>query len=382
MALTSCICSNTNNRKAADRPIKDINSKTNLFYQIEMEDIINSNNLSEIDTIIKKIDFVYIENEEGPILSEVNINLCKVDDKYIISSFRSNGVFQFDNSGHYEKTIITRGKAKNELSSDLYRWTYNKHNNILTISLGYKIINYDLNKRKNRVISFDKYYYNAILLNNSNYVVLPNIDGNSISESIYLSFLDDNGREIENKKYVKSRDLAYEMPRYYDGSLETYGLYSNDYGTILYRDLYNDTIYNVSSKDKIEPYIILNRGKYAPSIKDNNIDKKRRKIYIKDVNETHKYLFIKYQYDEKMWSVIIDKVTSKIISKMGIDLANRTLPFINYSHFFRCKISEGDSIIVGVVAYDEDKIYCIARPIDMKNIDDYQNPVIMEVFLK
>lgn len=380
LTCTSCTCSNIDNKQAENEQIE--NRNTNSFYQITMDDIINSENISEIDTIIKNIDFIYLENKEGPTLSEVNINLSKVGEKYIISSFRSNGVFQFDNSGHYEKTIITRGKAKNELSSDLYRWTYNKDHNVLTISLGYKIVYYDFNRNKNGGISFDQYYYNTIMLNSNNYVALPNINGNSISESIYLSFLDNNGKKIESKEYTKNRDLAYEMPKYYDGPLETYGLYSNSYGTVLYRDMFNDTIYNVSSNNKIEPYIVLNRHKYAPSVKDNNLDKKREKIFIKDVNETEKYFFIKYQYDEKMWSVILDKGTSKIISKVEIELTDRTTPFLNYSHFLKCKISENNSIIVGVVSYDKDKIYCIARPVDLENIDDYQNPIIMEVSLK
>lgn len=355
---------------------------TSSFYQIKMDEIISSDNLSKVDTIIKNIDFIYLENKEECILSEANISLCKVGEKYIISSFRSNGVFQFDNVGHYEKTIITKGKAKNELSSDLYRWTYNKYNNVLTISLGYKVVFYDFNKNKDGGISFDQYYYNTIMLNNNDYVALPNINGNSISKSVYLSFLDNNGKNIENKKYTKERNLSYEIPKCYDGPLETYGLYSSLCGTVLYRDIFNDTIYDVSSKNNIKPYIILKRDKYTPNVKDNNIEKKRGKIYFKDINETNKYFFIKYQYDEKMWSIILTKDTFRIISKVEIDLRDRTTPFLNYSHFFKYKISENNSIIVGVVSYDKDKIYCIARPVDLENIDDYQNPIIMEISLK
>lgn len=354
------------------------------FYNFNLQDIDKYVNIDTgvLNSIAQKINFIRLQSGRSSSLTDLNLILDKVEDKLIASSLRSF-VIQFDSAGNYEKKLVDIGRAKNEVQNRLYQWTF--QNNQVTLCQGNKMIAYNPLTGKTKGYLSEQYYYNTILLRDGNYVALPNL-GPEMKDDRYLDFLDAGYEIVKSVSYTSSRDVYYWVPNSYTGRLDTYGLYPSYTGDVLFKDLFNDTIYKIKDINTIIPYICLKRGDLAPTV-ENVTDKSdnNRLIYIKNVAESENYVFVNYGFQESMYSVVLEKETGTPLILTEMEFKNAT-SIINSRYFIDYITPKGKRIKVGIVNVARDRLYCVVRTGDaldfMPQMSEYDNPLILEVILK
>ena len=346
------------------------------FYNFNLQNIDKYVNIDTgvLNSIAQKINFIHLQSSRNSNLTDLNLILDRMGNKFIASSLRSC-VMQFDSAGNYEKKLVDIGRAKNEVQNRLYQWTF--QNNQVTLCQGNKMITYNPLSGKTKGYLSKQYYYNAILLRDGNYVALPNL-GPEMKDNRYLDCLD-TGYEI-----LKS--VSDGVTKSYPGRLDTYGLYPSYMGVVVFKDLFNDTIYKIKDVNTIIPYICLVRGNSAPTVENvTDESNNKRLIYIKNVTESENYVFVSYGFQESMFSVVFEKETGIPLILTEMEFKNAT-SIINSRYFIDYVTPVGKRIKVGVVNVARDRLYCVVKTGDaldfMPQMSEYDNPLILEVILK
>ena len=359
-------------------------SRGDSFYDFDLQNLGKCVSLDTgvLNSIAQKINFIRLQNTNSSNLTNLNLMLDRVGSKLIASSLRSC-VLQFDSTGNYEKKLVDIGRAKNEIQNRLYQWTF--QNSQVTLCQGNKMIAYNPLTGKTKGYLSKQYYYNTILLRDGNYVALPNL-GPEMKDERYLDFLDAEYELVKSVSCIPSRDVYYWLPNSYTGHLDTYGLFPSYTGDVLFKDLFNDTIYKIEDMNTLVPYICLKRGDFAPTVKnvtsesDNN-----RLIYIKNVAESENYVFVNYGCQKSMFSVVFEKEAGTPLIQTEMEFENAT-SIINSRFFIDYVTPMGKRIKVGIVNVARDRLYCVVRTEDalefMHQMGEYDNPLILEVILK
>ena len=354
------------------------------MYEFDLQAVVEQQHGDSItlNSIAQKINFIHLQSGCSSCLTALNLILDRVEDKLIVSSLGSP-VMQFDSAGNYEKKLVDIGRAKNEIQGRLYQWTF--QNNQVTLCQGNKMVACNLLTGKIQGFFSKQYYYNAILLRDGNYVALPNL-GPEMKEDRDLDFLDAGNEIVKSVSYMSSRNIYYQIPDSYTGRLETYGLYPSYTGDVLFKDLFNDTIYKIKDMDTIMPYICLKRGDLTPSPRDVTDEPANKGfIFIKNVAESVSYVFVNYSFQESMFSVVFEKSTGSPLIITEIGFKNAT-SIVNSRYFIDYVTPIGKKIKVGIVNVLGDRVYCVVRTEDaldfMPQMSEYDNPLILEVILK
>lgn len=374
----SCITSGTKKSRV------NVMSIEKSMYEFDLQAVVKQQYGDSItlNSIAQKINFIHLQSGRSSNLTTLNLILDRVGNKLIASSLRSF-VMQFDSAGNYEKKLVDIGRAKNEIQGRLYQWTF--QNNQVTLCQGNKMITYNPLSGKTKGYLSKQYYYNAILLRDGNYVALPNL-GPEMKEDRYLDFLKTGYEIVKSVSYTSSRNIYYRVHDSYTGRLETYGLYPSYTEDALFKDLFNDTIYKIKDINTIMPYICLKRGDLAPNV-GSVIDEPDNKgfIYIKNVAESERYVFVNYSFQESMFSVVLEKATGNPLILTEMEFKNAT-SIINCRYFIDYVTPIGKKIKVGIVNVLGDRVYCVVRPEDaldfMPQMSEYDNPLVLEVILK
>lgn len=378
------IACNSSKTKKTQVNASSIENMEESMYVFDLESAlrqpcVDSNSLN---SIAQEINFIHFDNSRNSLLTNLNLILEKVDNKFIASSMKSC-VMEFDSNGIFQKKLIDIGRAKNEVQNKLYQWAY--QNDQLTLCQGNKMITYSPFTKKTKGYISKQYYYNVILLKDGNYVALPNL-GPEMADSRYLDFLDANYEILQSVSYNQKRAIHYLLPKFYTGHLETYGLYPSYTGEALFKDVFNDTIYTVKGVNRIVPYIYLKRGDFMPTVRNvTNESGNKELIFIKNIAESERYVFVNYGFQESMFSAIFYKESGEIVNLAEMKLEKAT-SIINSKFFIDYITPKGKKIKVGIIGIKRDRIYCVVRTQDaldfMPGMDEYDNPLILEVILK
>lgn len=356
----------------------------NVFYEFDIQNIDKQNRIDTgtLNSISQKIKFICLESGSNSVLTDLNLQLDRIEGDFVVSCLRSP-VLQFDSTGLYRKKLIDIGRANNEVQHGLYQWTY--HNGQLNLCQGNKMITYIPSTKSLKGYLAQQHYYNSILLKDGHYVALPYL-GPEMFEQRYLDFLDSEYEIVQSISYLQERDIYYRLPPMYTGNLETYGLYPSYTGDALFKDVFNDTIYKVKDVNTIVPYIHLKRGDLSPSVKNvTNTSVNKDLIYVKNVAESAKYVFVNYSYQESVFCAVFCKETRKLISFTRMSLDNST-SLINSKYFIDYITPKGKKVKAGILTITEDRLYCVVKTKDaigfIPEMDEYDNPLILEVELK
>lgn len=355
-----------------------------LFYEFDLQAIAKEGKVDSgtLNSMAQQINFICLESEKQAFLSNLNLQIDKAGDHLVTSSFRSS-ILLFDSVGNYKKRLIDIGRAKHEIQNRLHHWAW--QNGRLTLCQGNKMITYTPASGKVKGFLSEQYYYNTLLLKDGHYVALPNL-GPEMNDSRYLDFLDSEYKVVKSIAYPQQQDIYYSLPQSYTGCLETYGLYPSYTGDALFKDLFNDTIYQVKDINTIVPYIHLKRGDLLPTVKNvTQTPANKDLIYIKHVAESEKYVFVNYGYKESVFSAILSKNNEwpPILTEIKLDNATS----INNSKYFIDYVTpKGKKIKAGILTVGSDRLYCVVKTEDaidfMPEMDEYDNPLILEVILK
>lgn len=335
-----------------------------------------------LNSIARQIRFIRLENTPQSLLTNLNLIIDEVEGKFMASSFGS-GVMQFDSLGNYEKKVIDIGRAKNEVQNRLYQWVY--QNDQIALCQGHKMITYTPSTGIARGYLSNQHYCNVVFLKNGEYVALPNL-GPEMKGGRYLDFLDQEYKVVQSLSDTSGREIYYRLPISYTGPLETYGLYSSYTGDALFKDMFNDTIYKVKDASTIVPYICLKRGDRVPTVK-NVVDEGyfNDRVFIQNVGESEDYVFVKYGYSESVFSAVFSKTSGENVMNTGIGLKESN-SLINSMYFMDYITPKGKKIKVGISVIKGDRLFCVVRTVDalefMPQMNEYDNPLILEVMLK
>ena len=344
-----------------------------------------------INNIAKDISFIPIERSTEVLLTVVDFRVARIDDSYYISSMaggsRFSGIIRLDTMGRFKEHVVQIGRGPKELPR-WFEWSCNNTLNQIVASSLYDIIVYSFENDVTNKYSLSGYFGKGFLLSDGNIVGLPKITGTGDVDTPYLCFLNQEGEVIKSLYYPQKRNIFYDIWATQGrdvGPLEVYGLYAGHSGDALFEDMYNDTIYRVSSINEIHPYIILGRGSLAPKVKEV-LDRKAKvnRVTLRRVLETEKYLFIVYEYKDLHYSGIWEKQSSTLIGNMETDFFK--IPVINNRGFTMYLTPNGDKIPIGIAGYSDGKLYGVLGANQamefLPDIDEYDNPVLMVIELK
>ena len=177
-----------------------------------------------------------------------------------------------------------------------------------------------------------------------------------------LFFRNPQSEIIHSIYYPQKRDIAYQVP---DGGyhVPTYNLYPTYTGDALFEDIFNDTIYRIRSMDDINPYIIINRGSFAPDLEAaTNPTARIQKMYLERILETKNNLFVSYRYRNEKYTAIWDKQIRSFISNIKSDNSvEQQIVSSNLNGFIFTKYQtpKGKEILIPILDYYDGKIYSV-----------------------
>ena len=391
-----CSCKGENTKKA--KVVESINDKDSITvfdFSANLSKGCSIDTLS-YDNLIKSVRYIPLETNENSMLGKGDITVRMIAGKFIVSTGRGNFLIlkEFDLNGKYISNLFNIGRGRNEIPLPYY-WIANDSLNEIIIGGNDKMILFNVTTGDLSDVRLKESFFNltGILLCNSTIVkCLFNADDprTGTTDYPYMSFIDASGKIISERCYPTERDIAYSpISGVSSYPFETYLLKSTNYGAI-FKDLYNDTIYAIRSKDNIRARYVVKRGnKYMPIIEEalRSGDKKSDKIYFTDIIDSPEYLFISYYLDNNYNTSIWKKNEGKLIASYS------GIPRIDYKKYYWEYMAIMPFFFdgfKGVLPIDyvtaDNKIYVGVNASQLMNVlpdlKDDDNPVIIEITLK
>ena len=360
-----------------------------LDYERELDHLEHQADTITMNTIAKSIEMICLEVTKESLLSSLKFTIAEVKGDYYVSSgvfHTSSGVIRFDDQGNYKEKLIEVGRGPLELPY-VTHWSVNDSlNTVSMFGAETKLVTYNTCNREKRSLWIDKYGYNPILLNDSLYVAYEGAYPNKNSDLPYLNFFDFNGKVIHSCYYPKGHEVGYEILESHPRGIiyEGYGIFQDNKGNALLKDVFNDTIYRAKSMSDISPYICTYRGRMTP-LHDFATDIRRQSsaIYIHRLLETKGYFFISHLYNKTKQTTVWDKETKKIIARTVI-VDQRSREF-NYEHVVRYRTPNGDILFLNMVYAKGNTIYGVLRAEDAVKFVPHAgldaNPMLVKIVL-
>ena len=340
-----------------------------------------------INSISKNISFIPLETTEKALLSTENIKISMINGHYYISWSLDRvipKIFEFDSIGRFIDILIQRGQGPEELPMIVF-WSLNRNTQLLYASSMREIIFYSFeNATKNKHAIGSSFY--GCSLNDGTFIDLPNWYGEGETNTPYINFRNHEGEIIHSIYYKQKRDIAHDITENGSSvSVSSYCLYPTYTGDALFKDMFNDTIYRIRSKDDINPYLIIHSGSFAPVLKDaTNQATRIQKMYLSRILDTKKYFFIEYSHRTIRYTAIWDKRRQSFIS--NIKYNNSEEQRIASSNdksfgFTKYRTPKGKEIHIPLLDYYDGKIYSVLDAEQamefIPGVDFDDNPVLM-----
>lgn len=393
-AILICSCKGENAKKG--KVVESINDEDSIIvfdFSANLSKGCSIDTLS-YDNLIMSVRYIPLETNENSMLGKGDITVRKVADGFIVSSGRGDFLIlkEFDLNGKYISNLFNIGRGRKELPLPYY-WLSNDSVNEIVIGGTDKMLLFNVTTGDLSDVRLKEIFLKTILLCDSTMVACTFDASDSrtgTTDFPYMSFIDASGNIISERYYPEERDIAFmSISGVSTLPYEVYILKSTSYGAI-FKDLFNDTLYSVRSKDNVRAkYIIRRETKYMPTIEEalGNEDKKANKIYYRDITDSPEYLFISYWYKKLYHTAILDKKSRKIIA------SNNGLSREDYRKYFRtyyCYMPFSFDGFKGILPIDyvtaDNKIYVGVNASQLMNVlpdlKDDDNPVIIEITLK
>ena len=391
-----CSCKGENTKKGeVVESINDEDSITVFDFSANMSKECSIDTLS-YGNLIKSVRYIPLETNEKSMIGNGDITVIKVAGKFIVSSGRANFIIlkEFDLNGKYISNLFNIGRGRKELPLP-YFWIANDSVDEIIIGGNDKMLLFNVTTGDLSDVRLQESFFNltGILLCNGTIVqCLFNADDprTGTTDYPYMCFIDASGKKISERCYPAERDIAY-LPISGVSSypFELYLLKQTNYGAV-FKDLYNDTLYTIKSKDDIRARYVAKRGnKYMPTIEEalRSGEKKSDKIYFTDIIDSPEYLFISYYYDNNYNTSIWRKNECKLIASYS------DIPRTDYKKYYweyMAIMPFSFDGFKGVLPIDyvtaDNKIYIGTAASKLTgilpNLKDDDNPVIIEITLK
>ena len=342
-----------------------------------------------INSIAKDITFIPLETPDDAFLQVFNFKIAKINERYYISSsahIKFSGIMEFDSTGRFIGDLMLKnaGNGPNELPHMLIFWTSNHKTKSLVASSGSQILFHSFDNSITNKYNLGGPSWRECLLNDGTMVSLPDLISNGNPTIPYLHFRNQEMEVVHSIFYPQKRNITFSIAE--GGSpISMYSLWPTFTGDALFRDLLNDTLYRIRSIYDINPYIVIHRGSFTPTIKDaTNRAAREQKIFYDATLDTKKYLFVRYGYRNERYSSIWDKKTSELIANTKADLSDDYEKMVSYDwNFVRYRTPNGKKILINISYYMDGKLYAVLDAEDaMEFIPDVvydDNPILMVI---
>jgi len=334
-----------------------------------------------LNSIVDRVQFIPLETSKQSFFDNYAYRLTVTAENYFISGgVLNNKIIQFDHVGNYISEVVRTGRGPGELPI-IMRWNVNKTLNML-YALDHKVVIKSFTNGDIFDVVFENMPgYSIALLNDGSFVFAKQAGlGKRNADIPYLTFYDSHGKVIRSVHYTYNRDVDYDLPEGEANPNEFYRLETNYRDDALFYDIYNDTIFCIKNKNSIIPYVVLERGKYFPNIKDiRDKDRKAKQIYFRAMMETEKFFVIKYYYNKLLYTDFWDKSSLNVVSR------TETSVEVIQQFNARYKLPDGSETILNILNADKDKLYCLLEASEVRSFIDIAedaNPVIMILHLK
>lgn len=346
-----------------------------------------------LNNIADTIRFIKLETTPRTLLSNINFHFYPWNNSYIVSSGVGNqfsGVLTFDNKGNFERVLLDIGNGPNELGKGNYEWFVDETAQELIVVGRGRALAYSLQNQTSKYIQTKRYCFNLLPMGNKCYASILDLFTYSGETDVpYLYLFDKNGKTEKEFYYPQKRDISYTLKEgTNEWPYETYALSMGRNKRVLFKDVFNDTIYTIQN-NVLKPYWYFHTGKMTAKVKDaHNIEKKAACIYFeKKSSESAGLVFANYAYNRMYNCSVWEKQTEKLIINTIVDTNDQTTStsMVNNSHFIRYRTPNGKIVLLGISLVCDNTLYAIIKAKDamefLPGIDEESNPVVMEVKL-
>lgn len=356
---------------------------SDLPYNVNLERDIDNISSMPLSYLGSKLEYIPLETDSTCIIKSIS-NVFVSDSFLFVSDYYR--LLLFNKSGKYIRQIGSNGRGPGEYSRVLDFVVDEKSREVYVLS-SRQVLVFDFNGQFNRDFKLG-FPSNQFVLNESNELVLHPFNlAQATDEPVYSWYiLNKNGKDrakIPNTlKRVNGGLIIPNSPLY---------MYN---GTLHFMEFGIDTLYSYKKHVKKTHAIFhYDNLKISPDPRIDEINKIDGKIYVSNILETKKSLFVEIRsvlpYSTKS-NCVFDKSTSKFTILKNNGFTND----IDGGLTFWPEIILDDNFMIDFVdAFDLIKLYKDKKPVEnktqssqledvMKNLTETSNPVIIILYPK
>jgi len=278
--------------------------------------------------IIQSVNYIPLETKEEAFIGRRVTGIKRIRDKYmIISRDGMNASFKlFNTDGTYYTEALTMGRGPVEMTY-FSSYAFNDSTGLVTIldSEGGKAVKLDIvSLEKTRFsVSNGIKYAKLVALDNGNYLSLAtNYNSKRTADKLvpYMYLLNQDFQIVDSLCDMVNREKK--TIEGVDGP-ELQEFLSQYPGGAIYKDLLNDTVFFIDNNLHIKPIAIFDIGKRKPTLKESNNDsweKKKNKIYIRNIDVMDNYIHVTYDYDKLLYEAIWSLESGQLLYQSSSDL--------------------------------------------------------------
>lgn len=269
----------------------------NSIVEIELEKNIHNFHNFKLSILCDNIEYIALESNDSTIFE--SIHFIDITDHYILI-YDTKQCFLFDRSGRFLRKIGRKGNGPGEYRSAGQPKILNNEvfipdpirNTLMTFD--------NLNNFKEEIKSLDcfttqKFIENYFVLSDSTFLIqIPNQTG---VQKNRIALINRNGKVL--KKYANTTFFQRNKPV---ATLIDYAANFYRYnGNIRYKELLNDTIWQIE-KEKLNPVYIINRGDYGTPNYIRGLpvskvgERYQESIWIHKIFESKVYIIVKTSF--------------------------------------------------------------------------------------
>lgn len=272
---------------------------SDLPYRIDVENSIRNSNSIPLSTLGRKIEYVPLETDSACLIQNIS-NVYLTDSLIFVSD--NDRLLKFDKNGKFIKQIGTKGRGPGEYPS-LGNFQIDEGNKEIFVISSRIVLIYDFNGNFKRDFKIDFPCRQFILNESGELIFHPFNLPTPSTDTVYSWYITDRTGTIL-KKFEKT------LPRTNRGLIVPVSpLYMHD-GTPHFMEFGIDTLYSYGNNEK-KPYAIFNLGnlKFPPDPTMSEVPQIDGKIWINDIRETKKLLFV------NIWRDLSDSISNCIFDK-------------------------------------------------------------------
>ena len=279
-------------------------------------------------------------------------------------------VLLFDSSGHFIKRFIWPGKGPGELSSIVHHVVPFKNDQHVMFVTDYEAIIKDKNGTLIHHFRSDSLRPLMYLYPHDSGFVFVNQYERFPGDSTFLGFTDSLVQIVKELKEAGEKRPDPDENRQIMLGLDSRDIFFTD-DHFWFMKSYNDTLFRITPQRNIEPYLVLYRGKYIPSLPE-----KEKKLSFGDYKEIGKYSIITTNLIQ-IWN----RDTQKLVAQRK----NNPFGFMALA-VFNYRFPDGYVMPLRLMEIKNGKLIFLFTPTRYKGnflkLKEDDNPVIMVAELK